>query len=54
MKMNKYQKAFNTIWNTLVYYMVRRDKSLLPNGMIHGLNVMRGMFLIPVMNYTNV
>lgn len=31
MKMNKYQKAFNAIWNTLVYYMVRRDKSLLPS-----------------------
>lgn len=29
--MNKYQKAFNTIWNTLVYYMVRRDESLLPS-----------------------
>lgn len=27
--MNKYQKAFNTIYNTLVYYMVRRDESLL-------------------------
>ena len=31
MKMNKYQKAFNTIWNTLVYYMVRRDANLLPS-----------------------
>lgn len=29
--MNKYQKAFNTIWNTLVYYMVRRDANLLPS-----------------------
>lgn len=27
--MNKYQKAFNTIYDTLVYYMVRRDESLL-------------------------
>lgn len=29
--MNKYQKAFNTIYNTLVYYMVRRDANLLPS-----------------------
>ena len=29
--MNKYQKAFNTIWNTLVYYTVRRDANLLPS-----------------------
>lgn len=29
--MNKYQKAFNTIWNTLVYYTVRRDVNLLPS-----------------------
>lgn len=29
--MNKYKKAFNTIWNTLVYYMVRRDANLLPS-----------------------
>lgn len=29
--MNKYQKAFNTIWNTLVYYTVRRDAILLPS-----------------------
>lgn len=27
--MNKYKKAFNTIYDTLVYYMVRRDESLL-------------------------
>lgn len=27
--MNKYQKAFNTIYDTLVYYMVRRDENLL-------------------------
>lgn len=27
--MNKYQKAFNTIWNTLVYYLVRNDENLL-------------------------
>lgn len=27
--MNKYQKAFNTIYDTLVYYMVRKDESLL-------------------------
>lgn len=27
--MNKYQKAFNTIYDTLVYYMVHRDESLL-------------------------
>lgn len=27
--MNKYQKAFNTIYDTLVYYTVRRDESLL-------------------------
>lgn len=29
--MNKYKKAFNTIWNTLVYYTVRRDANLLPS-----------------------
>lgn len=27
--MNKYKKAFNTIYDTLVYYMVRKDESLL-------------------------
>lgn len=27
--MNKYKKAFNTIYDTLVYYMVRRYESLL-------------------------
>lgn len=27
--MNKYKKTFNTIYDTLVYYMVRRDESLL-------------------------
>lgn len=27
--MNKYKKAFNTIYDTLVYYMVRRDENLL-------------------------
>lgn len=27
--MNKYKKAFNTIYDTLVYYMVRKDENLL-------------------------
>lgn len=26
--MNKYKKAFNTIYDTLVYYMVRKDENL--------------------------
>lgn len=29
--MNKYQKAFNTITNTLTYYMIRRDLYPLPS-----------------------
>ena len=28
--MNKYQKALNTITDTLTYYMIRRDTNLLP------------------------
>ena len=31
MKMNKYQKALNTIGDTLTYYMIRRDTNLLPS-----------------------
>lgn len=29
--MNKYQKALNTIGDTLTYYMVRKDLDLLPS-----------------------
>ena len=29
--MNKYQKALNTITDTLTYYMIRRDTNLLPS-----------------------
>lgn len=29
--MNKYQKALNTITDTITYYMIRRDTNLLPS-----------------------